>query len=50
MEIHWVAVAAKLQWREEQAKGGGQLARAPFVSSDQRRLLTSGKKQDRLLK
>lgn len=27
MEIHWVAVAAKLQWREEQAKGGGQLAR-----------------------
>ena len=27
MEIHWVAVAAMLQWREERAKGGGQLAR-----------------------
>lgn len=27
MEIHCVAVAAKLQWREEQAEGGGQLAR-----------------------
>ncbi len=27
MEIHWVAVAAKLQWGEERAKGGGQLAR-----------------------
>lgn len=62
MEIHCVAVAATLQWREEQAKEGGQLAQ-PLLwasagcaqsvegeSSDQRRLLTSGRKQDGSLK
>lgn len=27
MEIHWVALAAKLQWKEARAKGGGQLPR-----------------------
>lgn len=60
MEIHWVSVVAKLQWRGERAEGGGQLARASFVSlcllwsvdeesSDQRRMLTC-EKQERLLK
>lgn len=33
MEIHWVAVAAELQWREERSKGRRSISSASFVSS-----------------